>query len=145
MGLFWKKKYIVILARKMSGKYQEVGKKKNVKPTDTSITWEKKTIPVSFDSILYEDNNKTYIMVDVDTLQPVEGEAGVNKIPLKLVKAIVKDGVVHQLITRLGPSGLGLPLIMLLMTILAGVFIGYFLGSVMPYYQIQQAIQNFHW
>lgn len=145
MQLFGKKKYIVIFAKKMNGVYQKIGKKR-IKPTDKVVTYENKTIPISFDSALYEDENKVMLLIDIDDLQIKSGETLVNKVPYTLVKAIVKDKVVNQLISRLAPSGMGMiSVVLMLMTILAGVFIGYFLGSVMPYEALAQSLRNFKW
>jgi len=149
MALFGKKN-IVILGRNVSGTYQKIGKKK-ANLTDKKLEYKGTVYPINFDKKFYEDGNKTFYLVDIDKLnveKPVdtaEGKGLVNEIPLGVLKMVVKDKVIGQLVARMGSGSFGMGALMLIMTIAAGIFVGYFLGSVMPYEDIARSIRNFHW
>jgi hypothetical protein len=140
-GIMEKDKYIVIFAKKINGKYSKVGKKKAAAP-QVAVPFKNKTYLINYDNILYRDGLKNYILLDVDNMEQI-GDKVISQIPPELIDTVLTKSVVHQLLVRLQPSGMGMiSIVLMLMTILAGIFIGYFIGNVIPYEQIANATRN---
>jgi len=145
LGLFEKNKYQIIFLKKTGGVYDRIGKKK-LNPKKDSITFGKeKTFPIDFQKIGYRSGTKSFIYVDIDKGQ-IDFSESTLPVPLMVIDTFVSKGILKNIISRLQTGNNQImPIMVAIILLVAGVFIGYFIGNVLPFEQIRQAIQNFHW
>lgn len=135
-GVMEKDKYIVILAKKINGKYSKIGQKK-ADPTKPTVAFKNNSYPVNYEQIIYRDGLKNYILIDIDNSQQLKEGDMFSQVPTTLIDSILAKSIVHQLTSRLNPSNWTGSIILIIMTMLAGIFIGYFIGNAFPMSQVQ--------
>lgn len=140
-----KDKYIVIFVKKVNGRYSKIGKKK-ADPTQPVVKFKGSTYPISYEHVMYRDGQKNYIMVDVDwsgngdEANQEPSQNMLSQVSPQLLDAILSRGIVSQLVSRMSPASsnsFASSIAILAMALIAGVFIGYFLGSLFPIEYLQ--------
>lgn len=136
---FGKDKYVIILAKKINGRYSKIAQKK-ADPTQATVRYKGNSYPINYEQVLYRDGLKNYILIDVDNYQQVKDTEAFSQISASLIDSILARNIVSQLVTRLSPSTLSGSILLIVMSISIGILAGYFIGNVYPLSQIQNAI-----
>jgi hypothetical protein len=144
---FYKNKYIAILLKPVGSGYDWVGKQK-LKPTQDKLVLkgkEGKTIPLDYEKIGYRKGVTHVLFVDIVNATLLDFSKHSLPIPMEILDAILTKGSVGDIVSRFEKNtGKLFPFTVALVILLLGVFVGYFLGSVLPYQAISYAISHFH-